>query len=298
MRDSRSDVSTWERATTLDPAAAAARDRDRLRAGIVLGAVLGLAYGLVSQLVNRIALPGIPLYQPPAGPLGNMLLSAVMGAVLGGITCYPASAALGILFGGLASLAGILIYMLIRLGGLGFGGALIGSVIFSVPMAWLTIPLLALLRWVAERQVEARRVGEPLLRRMWLPAVLVVAMIFVASFELLPAAGQDNLRRTDALIQQGLQADSAAALPEPLRGPHMTTFPPAQKTGYTLEWTKYDLDRFNELRPPANFDQHAAVIARFPGSYYLVCLYPTPKQTPNCANYDRMPEKAPERRES
>ncbi len=127
--------------------------------GILLGAALGLAYGLVSQFINRIALPGIPLYQPPAGPFVNTLLSTLMGAGLGAITCYPASAALGILFGGLASLVGILIYMLIRLGGLGFGGALISSVIFSVPMAWLTIPLLALLRWVAERQVDAAAGG-------------------------------------------------------------------------------------------------------------------------------------------
>jgi hypothetical protein len=77
----------------------------------------------------------------------------------------------------------------------------------------------------------------------------------------------------------------------------MTTFPPARKTGYTLEWTKYDLDRFMQLRPPANFDQHAAVIARFPGDYLLVCVYPTPKQAPNCGSYDRMPAKAPERRD-
>lgn len=298
MKDSPSKASAWERATSPDPAELAARDRDRVLTGAVLGAVIGLAYGLVAQLVNRVALPGIPLYQPPAGPVINVLLSTLMGAALGAITSYPASAALGILFGGLVSLAGILIYMLIRLGGLGFGGALISSVIFSVPMAWLTIPMLALLRWVAERQVDARRMGEPLLRRIWLPAVLVGVMIFVAAFELLPSQGQDNLRRTNALIQQGLQATSAAALPEPLRGPHMTAFPPTQRTGYTLEWTRYDLDRFNELRPPSNFDQHAAVIARFPGGYYLVCLFPTPKQTPNCANYDRMPAKAPERRES
>ncbi len=265
--------------------------------GVALGALLGLAYGLVSQLINPLALPGIPLYQPPAGPLGNALLSTIMGAGLGAITCYPSSAALGILFGGIASLAGILVYMLIRLGSLGFGGALISSVVFSVPLAWLTIPVLALLRWVAERQVDARRVGEPFLRRARLPLVLVLVMAVLGSFELLPDQGRENLQRTNALIQQGLQAASAAALPAPLRGPHVTTFPPAQRAGYTLEWTKYDLDRFMELRPPSNFDQHAAVIARFPGSYYLVCLYPTPRAAPNCASYDRMPDKAPQRRD-
>ena len=297
MRESKSNVSTWERATSPDPVEVAARERERLQTGVLLGALLGFAYGLVSQLINPIALPGIPLYQPPGGPVGNIALSTVMGAGLGAITCYPASAAAGILFGGVASLAGILTYMLIRLGGLGFGGALISSVIFSVPMAWLTVPVLALLRWAAERQVDARRSGQPLLRQAGLPIALAVVMLVLGAFELLPAEGRGNLQRTNALIQQGLQATSVAALPEPLRGPNMTTFPPSQKAGYTLEWTKYDLDRFMELRPPSSFDQHAAVIARFPGSYYLVCLYPTPKQAPNCASYDRMPDKAPDRRD-
>ncbi len=292
----KSDVSAWERATAPDTTEIAARERQRLQIGVLLGALLGLAYGLVSQLINPISLRGIPLYQPPAGPLGNALLSAVMGAALGALTCYPASAALGILFGGLASLAGIAGYMLLRLGGLGFGGALVSSVLFSVPLAWLTIPVLALLRWAAERQLDAVRVGEPLVRRMRLPALLIVVMAVLGAFEMLPDEARGDLSRTQAILQHGLAASSSAGLPEPLRGPNMIAFPPAT-TGYTLEWTKYDLDRFMELRPPSNFDQHAAVIARFDGGYYLVCLYPTPKQAPNCANYDKLPNKAPERRE-
>lgn len=293
----KSDVSTWERATAPDATDVAARERQRLSTGVLLGAILGLAYGLVSQLINPIALAGIPLYQPPAGPFGNIVLTALLGGLLGVITCYPPSAAIGILFGGLASLVGIAFYMLVRLGALGLGGALLSSLLLSAPMAWLTVPVMAILRWVAERQVDARRVGEPSLRRARLPILLVVVMAVLGSFEILPDQSRDTLARTQALIQQGLQSGSAAALPEPLRGPTMTAFPPAQKTGYTLEWTKYDLDRFMELRPPSNFDEHVAVIARFPGSYYLVCLYPTPKQPPNCANYARLPDKAPERRD-
>lgn len=299
MRESvKSDVSTWERATAPQPAAGRGRDRARLEVGVLLGMLLGFAYGLVSQLINPLSLPGIPLYQPPGGPAGNILFSTLLGAGLGALTCYPPSAALGIVFGSLASLTGILVYMVIRLGGIGFGAALISGVILSIPMAWLTVPVLALLRWAAERQVEAHQVGEPLLRRLRLPLALALVMGVLGSFESLPDHALDQLRRTHAMLQQGLQARSPAALPEPLRGPNITAFPPASNT-YRLEWTKYDLDRFMELRPASAFDQHAAVIARFAGdaSYYLVCLYPTPTQAPNCADYDRMPAKAPERRD-
>ena len=50
---------------------------------IILGVLLGLAYGLVSQLINRVALPGIPLHQPPLGAFGNIVASAAVGGLLG-----------------------------------------------------------------------------------------------------------------------------------------------------------------------------------------------------------------------
>jgi len=156
---------------------------------------------------------------------------------------------------------------------------------------------LAVLRWASERQVDAARDGETLLRRLRVPAALIVAMTVMGGFELLSADARMNLRHTNDLLQQGFAATSAAGLPAPLADTFLPTIPPENRQGYTLEWTKYDLDRFNELRPPSNFDQHAAVIARFPGSYYIVCLYPTPTQEPNCAGYEKLPGKAPERRD-
>ena len=46
-------------------------------AGLILGALIGLAFGSVSQGVNSLFLPGIPLYQPPFGPIGNSLLASL-----------------------------------------------------------------------------------------------------------------------------------------------------------------------------------------------------------------------------
>jgi hypothetical protein len=289
--------SVWLRVTSPDEADIAARSRARLITGIVLGALLGVAYGLVSQFINPIALPGIALYAPPAGPLANAVLIAVMGALLGGLTCYPASAARGILSAAAVALVGIFAYMLIRLGVLGFGGALIGSTLLSLPLAWLTVPLLAAIRWASERQVDAERDGDNAFRRARLPVALVIAMAIAGTFELESAEARGNLRHMDNLLRQGLAATSASALPERLPDTFVTMIPPENRQRYTLEWTKYDLDRFNPLRPPSNFDQHAAVIARFRGNYLIVCLYPTPNQEPNCAGYEKLPGKAPERRD-
>jgi hypothetical protein len=288
--------SVWLRVTSPDDAEMAARGRARLRTGILLGAALGLAYGLVSQFINPLFLPGVPLYAPPAGAFGNAILSALMGGMLGALTCYPASAARGILYGAIVALIGIFAYMLIRLGVLGFGGALISSTLLSLPLAWLTVPFLAAIRWASERQVNARREGEPPLRRAAVPVALVLAMAIAGAFELHSVEARGNLRNTHDLLQQGLGAPSETAVPAPVRDA-LAVVPPESRQTYTLEWTQYDLDRFHELRPPSNFDEHAAVIARFRSGYYVVCLYPTPAQEPNCAGYDELPGKAPERRD-
>jgi hypothetical protein len=288
--------SVWLRVTSPDEAEVAARGRARLRTGILLGATLGLAYGLVSQFINPIMLPGIPLYSPPAGALGNAILSALMGGMLGALTCYPASAARGIFYGAIVALIGIFAYMLIRLGVLGFGGALISSTLLSLPLAWLTVPLLGAIRWASERQVDAARNHEPALRRVAVPLALILAMAVAGAFELHSPEARGNLRSAHELLQQGLSAPSAAASPAPVRDA-LQILPPGSRQSYTLEWTQYDLDRFHELRPPSSFDEHAAVIARFAGDYYVVCLYPTPTQEPNCAGYDELPGKAPQRRD-
>jgi hypothetical protein len=293
---SKPERSAWLSATSPDAAAVAERARARFRTGLILGALLGLSYGLVSQLINPIAEAGIPFYAPPAGPFGNALLSALLGAFLGGLTCYPASAARGIIYGAAVALVGIFAYMLIRLDVLGFGGALISSALFSVPLAWLSVPLLALIRWVSERQVDAARDGEAFLRRARLPVALVLAMAFAGAFEIESAEARGNLRDMNEMIRAGLAATSSSAVPEPLQGTVITSIP-AEHRDYTLEWTQYDLDRFHELRPSSSFDEHAAVIARFGGNNYIVCLYPTPKQEPNCASYEKLPGKAPERRD-
>lgn len=254
--------------------------------GVLLGVGLGLSYGLVSQLINRVALPGLPLFQPPWGALGNVVLNILAGAILGFLSAQPASPALGIFLGSLVAAVAIFISTLLRVGVVvGSEGAVIASLVFSVPIAWLTVPMVALLRWAADRQAEFVREGAPLLARLRTPLVLMLIMAALAAFELLPGAARNQLKDAQALVQAGLHATSSEALPAPLRGPWVRGFPPATSRAYTLEWTRYDLDRFIQLRPSSNYDQHAAVIARFTGGYTLVCLYPTARSGPNCGTY-------------
>ncbi len=279
-------ASAWERAAGATPELQQTFERRRRVLGCLLGAGLGLSYGLVSQLINRVALPGAPLYQPPLGPLGNIGLHGLVGAGLGFLTSQPSSAALGTLFGSLAAAAAVFVSILQRIGSLtNAGGAVIASVIFAIPIAWLAVPLVALLRWTAGRTVELSRDNAPLWVRLRAPLMLVLVLAALAAFDLLPGEARSQIKHMDALVQAGLQASTAEDLPAVLRGPLVADFASNSNRDYTLEWTNLDLDRFIELRPPSSYDQHAAVIARFAGDYNLVCLYPTPKSQPNCGAY-------------
>jgi len=254
--------------------------------GIILGALLGLVYGLVSQTINRMALPGVPLYQPPLGPLGNTVLSALVGAGLGLLVALPTSGALGIAIASVASAFAIMVSSLLRLGDeLSAGSQLVFGVLLSVPLSWFTVPVIALLRWAVDRQVDQQARGEPLLVRWRVPLALVLVMAFVGAFELLGTTAQGQLRTTDRMLKTALAATNPADLPAPLQGPLVRDFPVGSGAAYTLEWTRQDLDRFIELRPSANYDQHVAVIARLGGEYRLVCLFPTARSGPTCGTY-------------
>ena len=282
----RTPSSAWERASGSTPEMQRTLEMRRRVLGSLLGAGLGLSYGLVSQLINRVALPGVPLYQPPLGPLGNIVLQGLVGAGLGFLTSQPSSATLGTLFGSLAAAAAVFVSTLQRVSSLtNVGGAVIASVIFAIPIAWLTVPLVALLRWTTGRTVELSRDNAPLLVRLRAPLMLVLVLAALASFELLPGEARSQIEHMHALVQAGLQASSAEELPAALRGPLVGDFASNTNRDYTLEWTDLDLDRFIELRPPSNYDQHAAIIARFAGDARLVCLYPSSKSEPTCGAY-------------
>lgn len=258
----------------------------RRRTGMLLGLALGLAYGLVSQFTNRLILPGLPLHQPPAGPLGNTLLSTVLGGALGLLTTWPASAARGVLLGSVAAAVGLVARGILQVGAMmGAPSAMLVAVVFGVPVTWLSVPVVALLRWAVQKQMEARVEGLPLLARLQLPAIAVIAMALLASFETLAPTARGELRHMNKMLVAAQSATRAAELPAPLAAPRVTEYPLGPLTQYTLEWTHRDLDRFIDLRPSALYDQQAAVIARFSDGPVLVCIYLSPEREPSCGTY-------------
>lgn len=257
-------------------------DRYRRLVGAGLGAGLGLVYFLVSQGINTVFLPDIPLFQPPLGFWGNIALGALWGAVLGLICAWPYSTAIGVTA---ASLASITVTIVRGLSGIdeSLGRLVIIALVLGVPAAFLMVPAMMALRWAINGIVDLRNHPTSSRQRWRGPLILLALVAVVAAFSLHNAKARSLLARADDTVQAGLAAGSADQLPEELRALRGGAFLASASDVYTLEWTEADLDRFIDLRPASNYNDHSAVLVRFDNGQSLVCLYPGIDTRPNCA---------------
>ena len=86
----------------------------RRRTGLIIGLVLGTGYALTVNVINRLALPGIPLYTPPPGPFGLTVITALMFGVLGLLAAWTEESLPGVLLSGLAGSVISAIWILIN----------------------------------------------------------------------------------------------------------------------------------------------------------------------------------------
>ena len=152
--------------------------------GVIAGASMGLAYGLAAQFVNRLG-TGAPLYQPPLGPLGNALLIAFIGALIGLATAWPAKAMTGVLLGGLTGMAflqmrsWLLPDTMAVFEQMGFVGNLVFDLI-ALPFAFLiALPISLVLRWLVADLCDQRGHSVLSWRRLRVPVLVLAAVVFL-----------------------------------------------------------------------------------------------------------------------
>ena len=255
--------------------------------GLALGALLGLVYGLTSQTINRIILPGIPLYQPPLGPAGNTLLIMLLGAMLGLVAAWPTSSIAGT-FAASTVAAGLLTFvsfLSVRLTEQNRSGMIVAALFVLLPLVGLMVPLLGLFRWVVNKEMEARRETASTWRHLRAPLALIAVLVLIGALSLFSPEARQELIAMDRLLRDGLSAQDADALPAPLRAEDVGDFLGQAQGPYTLEWTQRNLNRFRIPRPGRNFDSHAVVLARFANGWQLACLFVAPTESPECTSY-------------
>lgn len=257
--------------------------------GMLLGAGLGLCYGLVSQFINRLALPGIPLHQPPWGPLGNTILWMLVLGLFVLISAWHTEGTIGMYAGGLMG-AIMIVLLTLASGMLGMDRLQLRIFILLlilIPLGGLLTMVAGLLRWVVNREVEGRIDRTGLVVRAWVPLVLLLFAGLLGSTARFPVWGQVEVRHLHAMLQAGLSASESLKLPEPLQHTRVGGFLEHAEGNYTLDWENQDINRFAIPRSSSRRDwEESAVIARFENRWSLVCIYPDTEATPACKGFE------------
>jgi hypothetical protein len=255
--------------------------------GGLLGAVLGLAYALTSQWLNVLILPGLPLYQPPFGPVWNTVLSIGVGVLLGLIAVWPARWYLGVLLS--AAVGTVLVQTAVVLTASDTLNAVPVTVCIFLPLAAVLLPMIALVRWATDRQVLARIDGQPLWRRVLLPLLLIVLAGGVGALALYPVRARQPLVEMNAIVQAAQQAGDRSALPAAYQAIDARGYPERLRGRYTLDWEGTELSRFGIPRPLENEADQVAVLARFEDGYAFACLFIPGEDVARCRGYDQWP---------
>jgi hypothetical protein len=264
-------------------------DRFRRLAGLILGLSLALIFASITQVMVRLEMPGVPLFQPPLGAAGNVILWVVAGALLGLLAAWPEEPTYGVLFSAAAGTLFISLYILLTSGTPGGEpGATIVTRLLSLafiflPAAGMLAPLMILLRWSIGRLTDAYKRAVPTWKILWIPVVLVAAVVTLGLLMRLPADARQELRRTQELIHSGLAATDRQSLPAALKNKQVGDFSSNASPNYTLEWDKNNVNRYGIPRTAVSQDsKEAVVVARFDNDWVFVCLYSGPDVEPAC----------------
>jgi len=259
--------------------------------GLILGALIALAFGGVSQVANPLLLPGIPLYQPPFGPIGNSLLALLMGALLGLLCAWVEPSIPGILMSaGTGATLALLVAMNIgRTPLFMLPATAIGIVFLWLPFTGMLFPVMALVRAMINKLTDSRNERLTLLERGWLPLLLVVAAGALGWTLVLTVPARTVMARNQQMMTAGLAAASTDELPAPLRGKDVADFRSNASQNYQLAWENKNLTVYAIPRPAGSEHEISVVIARFDNGWNVVCLYPNSQSEPRCRSFDELP---------
>ncbi len=264
-------------------------DLNRRRHGLIIGLAAGLVFGLISNGANPLLLNGIPLYQPPFGLVGNTILWAAICGLLGAISAWPNSSIFGVVIASLA--AGLMLQVSTILSGntnVDLWKKIVAVTSLYFPFSAMASPLTGLLRWSVNEQREWYQNQWFSWKRLRVPLMLMVVTGGLGALWIYPPDGQETIRRMHTLVQQGLQSASPANLPPALQDPLVGSFQTRAAAGFSLDFTRQDLNRFMIPYAPMGDFQPAAAIARFSTGWSLVCLYVNPAESPFCKGFDRL----------
>ncbi len=250
----------------------------RRNAALIGGWLFGL-YALVSQLINRIALPDVPLADPPGGMLLQVLIYMGIGALLGVISTLLESPLFGAALAGFFGAASIMLFNMV--GALDsqnwLGGMAMVTMIAVLPMTLLLTPVSWGVRFAADALTPHASSGK--VHPRWKRALVVsVAFILVGITALYPTYVREALQRTNNMVQNAISDGQISPTMQKVWG-----FPEAAQGSYQIEWSD-DWQGYTGTYS-ASLDQLSAFLMRvkFDNGFIISCLASATTQ-PVCLN--------------
>ncbi len=268
--------------------------------GLLFGAITGFAFALISQGMDHVLMPGVPLYQPPFGAPGNILLFTCIGTALGAATAWAESGGASVLWSSL--LGALFMAIATMLSGrnedVSWAHRAAAIILIFLPTAGaLAVPLIVF-RWIISREEQAYRDThawllaprqtlrwKQLLQRLAVPSGMVLLAAAIGMGMLYNDLGRSVIPQMHQMIQQGIQAGSLEALPASFQPPDVERFLERAREPYTLQWDKDEKNQFAIPRPAGNAGDQSTVIARFANGYLLACMFPGKTGAPTCRDY-------------
>ena len=253
----------------------------RRRTGLIIGLALGTGYSLTANLVNHLALPGIPLYTPPPGVFGLTLITALMFGALGLLAAWTEEALPGIILSGLAG--SIISSVWILVNGTDKTATFALLVLVFLPRMFFYLPFGALVRWLIYKldQPTTRPIAPV---RKLIPVFLAfILMIFVGSYNLFPKETRASLIKMDVLLQKGMQASTRAELPKPLQTVEGFIQNAVGDYKYSIGSNP---DVLPMQRPVTEYGEiEPFIIIKFKNNFRFGCVFSPPYIQPACIDF-------------
>ena len=253
----------------------------RRRTGLIIGLALGSGYSLSTNLINHLALPGIPLYTPPPGTFGLIVVTTLMFGALGMLAAWTDESLPGVLLSGLAGSIISSIWILINGTDKSATFALLALVF--LPRMFFYLPFGALVRWLIYKldQPTTRPIAP--VRRLVPVFLAFIFLIYAGSFALLPKETRGALVKTEALLKKGMQATARDELPKPLQP--VTGFIQNANGEYNY-LIGSDPDVLPVQRPVVEYGEvEPFIIIKFENGFRFGCVFSPPYIQPACIDF-------------
>lgn len=250
--------------------------------GLILGLVLGAGFSMTSTLVNTWVLPDISMFVPPPGTLGLILITTAMFGLLGAIAAWPDESIPGIILAGLVGSLISSLWIAVTETANQMGTFFVLFIVF-LPRVFFYAPFGALIRWLlGNLEYRPYKPVAPVWRLV--PVLLsFIAFTLLGLASLLPEETRLSLTRMEALIQEGMQADSFDELPEPLKD--VFGFREKAKGNYAYEIGR-DPDVLPVQRPIVEYGEpEPFLVIRFENGFRFGCVFSPPYVVPACIDF-------------